>query len=446
MNAQALKICLVEDDVIMGESLNDRFALENLPCDWYRTAHDAIKGISRNKYALVISDIRLPDMNGEVMFGKLKGEIPHLPPFIFITGFGSIDRAVQLLKMGAADYITKPFDLDQLLEKANTIYRQSAALDLPTCGEAALGISAAMRKIESMLPRLAAHAQTILVTGESGVGKEHVARALHKAAGDEAAPFVAVNCGALTESLLEAELFGHEKGSFTGALRTRKGVFETAHNGTLFLDEIGETPPVMQVKLLRAIQERAIVRVGGDTAIPVNVRLICATNRDLKKMVEEGTFREDLYYRINVIQLKIPPLRERREDILWFAQHFLQQYGDLHPQERKTLAATAEKALLACSWPGNLRELKHAIDRACILSPNHELSAEDMLDQENSATGQTAAQPGDLNQYLHAREREHIVDALARHQWHMGQTAEELGISRKNLWEKMKKLGIQNEG
>ena len=220
-----------------------------------------------------------------------------------------------------------------------------------------------------MLPRLAQHAATILISGESGVGKEKVALELHRAdAGGAGRPFVAVNCGAVTESLLEAELFGHEKGAFTGAARARKGYFEQANGGTLFLDEIGEMPLAMQVKLLRAIQERSITRVGGEAPIPVSLRLICATHRDLKQMVEQGTFREDLLYRINVIQLKVPPLRERKDDILWLVRLFLDQYAAQHQTTRKSLHASAELAVLEYPWPGNVRELKHAIERAYILS------------------------------------------------------------------------------
>jgi len=242
-------------------------------------------------------------------------------------------------------------------------------------------------------------------------------------------------------------LFGHEKGSFTGAAKARKGVFEQAHGGTLFLDEIGEMSLNMQVKLLRAIQERVIVRVGGETIIPVDVRLICATNRDLKKMVEEKTFREDLYYRIHVIRLRIPPLRERKEDVLWFAQLFLRLCAQIS-HESHVLSPLGESALLNYDWPGNLRELKHSMERACILSPSPMLDAEAFFDDGSMPA---SSQPGDqeitaadgtLNEYLRDCERRFILQSLEHHQWHFGNTATALGISRKNLWEKMKKLDI----
>ncbi len=441
MTAAATRLCLVEDDEIMGESLCDCFQLEGFACDWHRTAAAALASMGKRNYAAVISDIRLPDLSGDEMFTQLLATHPALPPFIFITGFGTIETAVRLLKQGAADFITKPFDLDALMEKI----RAQAAIAPPSADEPqqGLGASPAMRKIAGMLPRLATHASTILITGESGSGKEKVALELHRSAPKgESDPFVPVNCGALAESLLEAELFGHEKGAFTGAASCRKGVFEQANGGTLFLDEIGEMSLAMQVKLLRVIQDRAIVRVGGETPIPVQLRLICATHRDLKQMVTGGTFRTDLFYRINVIQLRIPPLRERREDILWLANLFLDQYAAQHGVKRPALSPPAELALIGYPWPGNVRELKHAIERACILSPESVLGPGALFEEALLAPG-LAPPEGDLSQYLQACERRYIANALDAQGWHMGNTALALGISRKNLWEKMKKLGIQ---
>ncbi len=440
MTAARPRLCLVEDDEIMGESLCDRFDLDGFACDWHKTASSALACLERNHYAAVISDVRLPDLTGDEMFARLKAVKTPLPPFIFITGFGAIDTAVRLMKQGAADYITKPFDLDALMEK---IRLQAAVTPAGPMEAPGLGHSTAMRRVAAMLPRLARHANTILITGESGAGKEKVALELHRSAASSSSdPFVAVNCGALTESLLEAELFGYEKGAFTGALRTKKGVFEQAHGGTLFLDEIGEMPLIMQVKLLRAIQERCIVRVGGETPIAVNLRLICATHRDLKQMVELGTFREDLFYRINAIQLKIPPLRERKEDILWFAGLFLEQFAVQHGMRRKSIHPAAELALLEYPWPGNVRELKHAIERACILVPSDVLGA-DALFEDGLPAADIVSSHADLSEYLQHCERRYIVSALNRHGWRMGDTALALGISRKNLWEKIKKLDIQ---
>lgn len=440
-------LCLIEDDEIMGESLCDRFALEGFQVDWHRTGNDALRAISEKKYCLIISDIHLPDLNGEALFENLLSEKQSIPPFIFITGYGSIDRAVRLLKHGAADYISKPFDLDQLVEKICQLCPLPEAVSPAGENLNVLGISTAMRNLEESIPRLARLANTVLITGESGVGKENVAQLihLHTRGGAEDKPFVAVNCGAITESLLESELFGYEKGAFTGAARTHRGVFEQAHGGTLFLDEIGDMPLSMQVKLLRAIQERRIVRVGGETPIPVDVRLICATNCDLKKMVETGTFREDLYYRIHVIRLRIPPLRERKEDILWFARLFLRQCAAQHGEENRFIPPPAELALIEHPWPGNLRELKHSIERACILSHQNALEPSAFFDEAPAGQEHSNETTGDgsLAAYLHDCERKFILHALERNQWHFGNTSSSLGISRKNLWEKMKKLDIQ---
>jgi len=443
------RVCLVEDDEIMGESLCDRFALEGFQIDWLQTGNAGLQAIRSKHYDLIISDVNLPDLSGEDMYTQLIAEKDDLPPVIFITGYGSIDRAVRLLKLGAADYISKPFDLDQLVDKARLLcpLREGDESDESSFANA-LGVSPSMREIEQSIPRLAKLASTILITGESGVGKEHVAQLVHRHARNNSdTPFVAISGGAITESLLESELFGHEKGSFTGAAKSRKGVFEQAHGGTLFLDEIGEMSLTMQVKLLRVIQERCIVRVGGDTPIPVDVRLICATNRDLKKMVEENTFREDLYYRIHVIRLRIPPLRERKEDILWFANLFLRQCAQLS-KESHSMSLAAEHALLNYDWPGNLRELKHSVERACILSHSQLLDPDAFFDEGfmNSAhppeTIETPASDGTLTNYLRDCERKFILQSLEQNRWHFGNTATALGISRKNLWEKMKKLDI----
>ncbi|MCA1974080.1 MAG: sigma-54 dependent transcriptional regulator, partial [Caenispirillum sp.] len=327
MAERPYRICLIEDDAIMGEALSDRLAIEGFECDWFRQGRPAVETLGRKRYDAVVSDIQLPDANGEALFAEARAG-GALPPWIFITGYGAIDGAVRMLKLGAEDYLTKPLDIRALLDKLRTVCargRPSAA------GEPTLGLSGAMRAIEAMLPRIAESSGTVLITGESGVGKEEVARALHRLRDPEGRrPFIAVNCGALAENLLEAELFGHVRGAFTGAVRDRKGVFEQADGGTLFLDEVGDMTPAMQVKLLRAIQERAIVRVGGDTPIPVNIRLVCATHRDLKQMVEAGEFREDLYYRIHVIHLHIPPLRERKEDILWLTDRLLARCAAEH--------------------------------------------------------------------------------------------------------------------
>lgn len=441
------RICLIEDDAIMGEALLDRFTIEGFDCDCYPTGRSALLALKRKRYDAVICDIQLPDLNGEDLFVQLNESERELPPFVFITGYGAVDRAVRLLKLGAYDYLTKPLDIHALLQTVRDLCTRARP---PASGEHTLGISSAMRAIEAMLPRLASgKTGSILITGESGVGKEAVAQTLHRLSDPSGQqPFVAVNCGALTETLLEAELFGYTKGAFTGAVRDKKGVFEQADGGTLFLDEIGEMSPVMQVKLLRAIQERTIVRVGAETPIAVSIRLVCATHQDLKKMVEAGRFREDLYYRIHVVHLHIPPLRERKDDILWLARRLLEARavdGDHASASPRSLSRAAEQALLDYPWPGNIRELKHCLERACILSTKPVLSAETLFgpigDGDHGEASPT--EPIDsLNDYLQACERKYIEEALAIHNRRIGDTAASLGISRKNLWQKMKKLQI----
>ncbi len=438
-----LKLCLLEDDTIMGESLRDRFEMEGYAVDWFRSAGAAESALVAGGYSLFISDIRLPDETGDRLYDRLRNAHGvNLPPVIFITGYGSIDTAVHLLKAGAADYVVKPFDLDELVDKAADL---GSLGDRPpaSSGEGPrLGVAPAMRRVEEQLRRLAAAGASVLLMGESGVGKEYAARYFHEHGPGIARPFIAVNCGALTESLLEAELFGHERGAFTGAQRVKRGVFEQAQGGTLFLDEIGDMPPTMQVRLLRATQERQIVRVGGETPIDVSLTLVSATHRDLRALVAAGEFREDLYYRINTVQVRIPPLRERPEDILWFARQFLGTLaGNGSP---RSLSPEAERMLLRRPWPGNLRELGHCLERALLLSDAIELAPDDLLDDTNPEQVGEADDEG-LSSYLQQCERDHIRRALARHQWRIAVTAESLGISRKNLWEKMRRLEISTD-
>ena len=437
-----VRLCLIEDDEIMGESLVERFRIEGLPCQWYRDGASATRALRDQRFDLVVSDIHLGDMGGDEIFAWAQEALPTPPPFVFITGFGAVEQAVELIKHGARDYVTKPFDLDAFICKVSQ-WVPSARDD---CG-CPLGVSPSMMRIAASLPRIALAAATVLIVGESGVGKERVAKALHEARPDGARrPFVAVNCGAITENLLEAELFGYEKGAFTGANRTRPGVFEQASRGTLFLDEIGEMPLSMQVKLLRVLQERQVTRVGGEIPLPVDIMLVCATHRDLRKMVTEGTFREDLYYRINVLQIKVPPLRERPEDIPLLAERFLAEIAERRGEPMRRLHPATEDAMQAYPWPGNVRELNHAIERVAILDSSPLIHPTSLFgDGEVLAGGAPAAdEPGkSLTDYLRQCERRYILNALAEQQWQIAQTAERLGISRKNLWEKMRKLEIE---
>ncbi len=440
---RAPRLCLVEDDEIMGESLVQLFRLEGFEATWCRTAAEAAHALETQRFGVIVSDICLPDRDGGDLFLELKSKHPGLPPFLFMTAYGTIDRAVELLKAGAADYVTKPFDVDVLVHKVHGL-AESYGMG-GDGGDDSLGISPAMRRIAESLPRLARHVAALLITGESGSGKEHVARLFHHHAVGEAGEFVAVNCASIPESLIEAELFGYERGAFTGAVKAKRGYFELAHQGTLFLDEIGEMPLSMQAKLLRVIQDRRLTRLGGEKQIVSDFRLVCATHRDIKAMVEAGQFREDLYYRIHVIHVRIPPLRERLDDIRWFVRHFVEEFNRGNPDEQRRLDPRTEQALMNYGWPGNVRELKHGVERACILSSSPLLGAEAFFDSHLDTTTTQSPVSESLAEYLMACERDYLSVILERHGNHMTHAAEALGITRKTLWEKLRRLGIKTK-
>ena len=435
------RICLIDDDELLGEALQERLELAGYTCDWYRTGHTARTALRQKRYSAAVSDIRLPDMTGESLYQGLREEGVALPAFLFITGHATLDQAVRLTKLGAEDYLAKPFDVHELLAKVARLCEKNAA------GQSGLGVSAAMRGIEALLPRLAGQQASVLVTGESGVGKEWVARALHRLEDSTGRrPFVAVNCGAIPETLMEAELFGFVKGAFTGAIKEKRGVFEQADGGTLFLDEIGDMPLPMQIKLLRVLQERTLQRVGAEHTLPVDFRLVCATHRDLKDMVAEGAFREDLYYRIHVVEIQVPPLRERTEDIPWLTRLVLDELAARLGAHRASLTHAAEQAMLTYPWPGNVRELRHLLERAVILSPSPLLTLEALFGQSCADFAGQVPTGETLNDYLRHCEREFIRRVLAENNGRIADSAESLGISRKGLWEKMKRLGMSGEG
>lgn len=442
MTAQSLRICLIEDDELMGEALGERFEMEGFFHDWHKCGKNALLALQRRRYNVVVSDIRLPDLSGEEIFSELRRAQVALPPFLFMTAHGAISQAVRLLKLGAADYVPKPLDIDLLVARIRELGNASGTVT-ETPEEGVLGVSTGMQRVEQMLQRVAATDGTVLITGETGVGKELVARRLH-ALGEsgQSKPFVAVNCAAIPDTLLESEMFGFEKGAFTGAVKERSGYFEQADGGTLFLDEIGDMPAVMQVKLLRAIQERTVTRVGSAAPIRVNVRLLCATHEDLRQLVVAGRFREDLYYRINVIHVAIPPLRERRDDILWLARKFLDEQSAKRGGTPFSFTAAAERILWSHPWPGNVRELKHCLERACILADHPLIGPEALLGEREVSVAGTSGAGGTLGSHLDACEKHYLEQALAAHTWRIGESADSLGISRKNLWEKMRKHGI----
>ncbi len=440
MSDMALRICLIEDDELMGEALCERFEMEGIDHVWHKRGKDALLALRNGRFSIVVSDMRLPDMSGEDVFLQLRKARPDAPPFLFMTAYGALDQAVRLLKLGAADYVAKPLDVDALVLRLHELGGPPEPTSSQPCS---LGISGAMRGIERMLGRLATSDGSVLITGESGVGKEKVARRLHELSeGAGTRPFVAVNCAAIPETLLEAEMFGYEKGAFTGAAKERHGYFEQADGGTLFLDEVGDMPLPMQAKLLRAIQDRTVTRIGSETTIRIDIRLVCATHEELRQLVEAGRFREDLYYRINVIHLRVPPLRERREDILWLARRFVEEQSAKKGSMTFSFSPAAERALLSHPWPGNIRELKHCIERACILADRSQLGPEILSGDSPHADPATSVSGDTLIAHLNACEKHYIEQVLANHAWRVGDTADSLGISRKTLWEKMRKHDI----
>jgi len=448
-----MKIDLIEDDPLMGEALTERLQLEGFENRWWHSAAQLLGAAATGLEAAdaVISDVRLPDLDGPEMMRRLPPPWQERP-WIFITGYGMAAQRDELLARGAVDFFTKPLDMDRLMLRLRSLQPAAQAAP-PPAGRAPacpLGISSEIRKLHGMVGRLGTHWKTVLITGESGSGKEELARCLHRETMPVNAPFVAVNATSLPESLIEAELFGYEKGAFTGAVRMHRGMFEQADGGTLFLDEIGDMPLGLQSRLLRVLQDRTVTRLGSESARQVQVRLIFATNRNLNEDVRAGRFREDLYYRINVVHLRVPSLHERPEDVPWLAQRFVDMWNRDHPTAIRRLGADAERVLMTHRWPGNVRELRNSIERACLLSesatveatllqPNPEAVPEAPV-QENS--GDTKTQPP-LEFYLKDQERLYIQQSLARHDWQIGVTADALGISRKNLWERMKRLGIQ---
>ena len=400
---------------------------------------------------LMITDMRMPHMTGLQLVEKAYALYPEVP-LIIMTAFGTVENAVEAMKQGASDYILKPFENQTLLltveraVKLRNLLTQNRLLKenfRQAKGMGALvGNSPPMQEVYDLIGKVAATRATVLLTGESGTGKELVAQAVHQASPRADASFVAVHCMALSESLLESELFGHERGAFTGALARRKGRFELANNGTIFLDEIGEISPSLQVKLLRVLQERSFERVGGMETIQVDVRVIAATNRDLPLAVSQGAFREDLYYRLNVMQLKLPPLRERREDLPMLVNHFVQKYVQEMGRDIPQVSAAAMEQIYHHSWPGNVRELENALERAVILAGDTILPQHLPLETKTDSIEEAEEETSDLNQALEALERRMITRALLKAGGVAAHAAEALGVSKTNLAYKMKKYGI----
>ncbi|MGX7949302.1 sigma-54-dependent transcriptional regulator [Oleidesulfovibrio alaskensis] len=406
---------------------------------------------------VIVTDMKMPKITGQNVLDHVKKRFAHIPVLI-MTAFGSIEGAVEVMKTGAFDYITKPFSNDELLLSvqnaaelalAHRRYRLLAeAMEQRFGPRQIVGNSRAIRDVLTMVERAAPSKSTVLITGESGTGKELVARAIHYSSPRKDGPFISVNCMALNAGVLESELFGHEKGSFTGATAMKRGRFEMAHGGTLFLDEIGELSHDLQVKLLRVLQERTFERVGGSAPIEVDIRVVAATNKNLLEEVGKGSFREDLYYRLNVVQVELPPLRERREDIPLLAAHFVHKYAEDNELPQKNFSPEALDYLTGYEWPGNIRQLENIVERCMVLTPSATIGVEDLpheiRDEETQLKSAVDLLPVklDLADTLDKLEAALIRRALVRSEFVQVKAAELLGISKSLLQYKLKKYGI----
>ena len=444
MNAKA-SILIVDDETVVRDSLGKWFEEEGYNVETATTARDALLKLPGQRWDVALVDIKMPGMDGLELQRKIREVDPEIL-IIIMTGYASVETAVQALKDGAYDYITKPFDPDDLahlvrraLEHRRTKeenVRLRESLETTQTVEL-VGNSQALQKVQEMIRTVASTDTTVLIRGESGTGKELVAQAIHNLSPRRYMPLVVIHCGALTETLLESELFGHEKGAFTGALYRKKGKFEVAEGGTVFLDEISDISLKTQTDLLRVLQEREITRVGGTQTIKVDFRAVAATNRDLEGLVKEGTFRPDLYYRLNVFSIELPPLRERREDIPLLADHFLQKYARAMNKRFTAISRAALNKLMNYDWPGNVRELENAIERALVVGREPEIQRADLPLSLQGGSGPPAGPS------LDDVERAHILKTLEACDWNQTKAAKVLDIDRVTLYNRIKRYGFK---
>ena len=446
-------LLIIDDEKNIREGLAANFELEDYNVKTAATGEEGLALIEKGDIDLVITDLRMPGISGEQVLAKVSSETPGIP-VIILTGHGSIDSAVDAMRHGAYDFLTKPLNLDQLslivkraLEgREMSLQHQQLKKELESSNalRGMIGTSPAMQKVQELIKKVANTRANVLITGESGVGKELVANAIHNLSSRKDKSFIKVHCAALSETLLESELFGHEKGAFTGADKMQKGRFELAHGGTIFLDEIGEINQNVQIKILRVLQEKKFERVGGEQTIEVDVRIVAATNRNLEEEVKAGRFREDLYYRLNVIHIQVPPLRERKEDIPLLISSFLQEFNQENGKSIKSVDKRAKTALFNYSWPGNIRELRNCMEAAVVMCNGEEITQEDLPPTiSSSSSGENIAIPQGLT--LDEAEKIIIQETLLANSNNKTRTAEILGIGRKTLQRKLAEWGIEGE-
>jgi DNA-binding NtrC family response regulator len=439
-------ILVVDDEPIVLQSLGDWFKQDGYQVDIAANAKEALRMAAERHHDIALIDIKMPGIDGLELQERLAKETPDLT-IIVMTAYASIESAVRALKAGAYDYITKPFDPDELSHlvrravEHRSLKSENARLKeqlVSAAGSATLiGVSAAMRRVQDLIDAVAESDATVLVRGESGTGKELVARAVHARSPRRFGPLVVVNCGALPEGVLESELFGHEKGSFTGAQFRHKGKFELADGGTVFLDEIGTVTPRVQVELLRVLEEKAVTRLGGTVPVKTDFRVVAASNLDLEQAVKDGRFREDLFWRLNVFVIELPPLRDRPEDIAALAEHFLERFTNAMNKPPMKLSAEALETLRGYAWPGNVRELQNAIERAVVLGKPPTIEVADLP----LRVGATNGRPGPMS--LEELEKGHIRRILDGCDWNISQAAKLLGIDRGTLYAKIRRFGFE---
>ncbi len=447
---ERFKIAVIDDEPILGREIKRGLAKEPYAVETFLDAESALKRSEESAFDLFLCDLRLPGMSGLELLHAVRKRHAH-SEVILITAYSSVETAIEAIRTGAFHYLTKPVKMAELrllvkraLEKVLLVREKEAlkeALFSQNRPAEILGNSKAMLEVFRLIDKVAPLDSNVLVLGESGTGKEMVARALHQRSPRKERPFVSFNCGGFSEELITNELFGHEKGAFTGATETKIGLLEAAHKGTIFLDEIGEMPLSMQVKLLRFVEERTFLRVGGVSPLPVDVRLVAASNRDLKEMVKARTFREDLFYRLNVVLVALPPLRARRDDIPVLARHFLRKYSRAFGKVVTGVSAEVLDILSHYPFPGNVRELENIIERAVALSDEPEISARDLpSDLRELSMRNLEARP---RLTLEEMEKQYIREVLIKTDYKKNLAAEILGLPRTTLWRKMKHHGLE---
>jgi DNA-binding NtrC family response regulator len=444
--SRKISILIVDDEESVRDSLYNWFIEDGYEVDCAENAKQALSILESKNMDIILADIKMPGMDGLEMHRRIRS-LNKDSIVIIMTAFASVTTAVQALKDGAYDYITKPFDPDDL---SHLIRNASSQISLKEENEALrdkivglenvddlIGSSDAMMKVLKEVERVAQSNSPVIITGESGTGKELIARAIHSNSRRKFSPLVSVHCGALTESLLESELFGHEKGAFTGAMYNRKGRFEMADGGTIFLDEIATISPKMQIELLRVLETKTFLRVGGNKEITSDFRVICATNKDLKKMVEDGTFREDLYYRLNVVNIRIPPLRERIEDIPMLVEYFIKLYCTSMSRNIMTIDKAALKRLEQYDFPGNVRELENMVERAIVVGNEKEIRLKDLPIEKEMASSSFNS--------LEDLEKQYILQVLNKYDWNISRSAKVIKVDRVTLYNKIKKYDLRSQ-